>query len=78
MNKIELEKRYINVLTKGWERGLYNGWEPPDVRSPVIVWAVENGFLRVTDARCGFELIKDAFVVWTAAGKLAMESMSDD
>lgn len=76
-NLTELEKKYLEVLKVGWNRGLIKGWEPPDIKSPVIVWAVKEGYLRITDARCGFELMKDAFVVWTAAGKLAMEKLTN-
>ena len=73
----ELEKKYLDVLKTGWKRGLVNGWEPPDIRSPVIVWAVKEGYLRITDARCMFEVMKDSFVVWTAAGKYSMEKLTE-
>lgn len=70
------EERFIEILKKGWQRGLVNGWEPPVIGSPPIVWAIKEGYLRVTDSRCGFECIKDNFVVWTDAGKRAMEVLN--
>lgn len=67
----------MQILQIGWTRGFVNGWEPPQINAPPIVWAVKEGYLRVTDSRCGFERIKDNFVVWTDAGKRAMESMDN-
>lgn len=69
---------FLEVLRIGYhDRGLVNGWEPPDIKSAPIKWAVSEGYLRITNARCGFELIPDAFVVWTDAGKRVMETMKN-
>lgn len=71
-----MSSKFLEILRIGYhDRGLVNGWEPPDIKSPPIVWAVKEGYLRVTNARCLFEIIPDAFVVWTDAGKQAMEAL---
>lgn len=68
-------ENFVEVLRKGYiDRGLVKGWEPPNIKSPPIVWAVKEGYLRITNGRCGFEVIPDCFVVWTDAGKRVMES----
>jgi hypothetical protein len=69
-------ERFLEVLRIGYQdRGLVNGWEPPDINSPPIEWAVKEGYLRITNARCMFEIIPNAFVVWTDAGKRVMETL---
>lgn len=71
-----LKAKYLSVLRKGYhERELVHGWEPPDINSDIIQWAVKEGYLRITDARSGFELMKNSFVVWTDAGKYVMIAM---
>lgn len=68
--------KFLEVLRVGYQdRKLVNGWEPPDIKSPLIIWAVKEGYLRITNARCGFEIIPDSFVVWTDAGKRVMETL---
>lgn len=67
---------YLEVLRIGYhDRGLIHGWEPPDIKSLLIVWAVKEGYLRITNGRCGFEIIPNSFVVWTDAGKRAMQTL---
>ena len=66
--------RYLEVLRVGYQdRGLVKGWEPPDIESAPIAWGVREGYLRVVNGRCGFEIIPNSFVVWTDAGKRVME-----
>lgn len=63
--------RRLYFARKLWVRTMGKGWEPPDPQHPLIVDLVENGFLRRTDGRCGFERIRGACVAWTEAGKAA-------
>lgn len=50
------------------------GWQPQDPYRPIFDVAIEGGFLRRVDGRCGFERIKDTHVAWTQAGALALQA----
>jgi hypothetical protein len=65
----ERRARLMRVL---WDKTGGKGWEPPDPNHPLIVDAVESGYLRRTDGRCGCERIRDACVTWTEAGRAAL------
>jgi hypothetical protein len=69
---IETEK-HLRILRRAFEQMEGKDFEPKEPRHPTILWAIENGFMKRADGRCGFEKIKDAFVVWTPAGRMAMQ-----
>ncbi len=63
---VSIEKiREAYVKTDG------KGWEPPNPSHPQILDLLKRGYVRRTDGRCGFELMKDVMVVWTEAAHLA-------
>lgn len=47
-------------------------WEPGNPFHPWIDTMIEAGFLRRLDGRCGFEAFKDAMLIFTQAGHMAM------
>lgn len=55
-----------------WKAVDGKAWEPPDPHSPFIDEMIEAGYIRRCNMRCGFELLKDAGVTWTEAGRMAM------
>ena len=70
-----LSETRLAALRKAWKTHP-NGWEPPGgTQNPYVEELVKSGFVRITDGRCGFECFKDSFLVWTQAGKIAMEGM---
>jgi hypothetical protein len=71
-----LSKGAIAVLTDG--RFDSKGWEPGNPNSPVIAELIEQGLFKRTDARCGFELLKDAWIKPTVAGRLARNALQGD
>lgn len=61
------------TLNECWRRSPGKAWEPRGgTDTPIIRRFVAAGYLRVVDGRCGFELLKDAMVTWTDAGRAAL------
>lgn len=70
------EERLLKLLRQLFVKTEGRGWAPPDPSHPLILAAVEQGFLRRVDGRCGFERLRDACVAWTPAGRHAVEARS--
>lgn len=67
--RLLLTPKAIAVLMH--DRFKATGWAPNDPRADTIEELVRNGMFRRSDARCGFELEKDAWVSPTVAGMMA-------
>jgi hypothetical protein len=62
------------VLTTCFERAEGKAWEPKNPNHPFLERAIEAGYLRRVDGRCGYELFHLSMVTWTEAGRIAMEA----
>lgn len=51
------------------------GWEPPSPKHAIFDELVEAGLMRRTDARCGFERMRDAWIKPTDAGVRARRTL---
>ena len=51
-----------------WERTDGKAWEPPDLRHPLIVSLIDDGWVKPCTMRCGFEAF-DTGVKWTEAAR---------
>ncbi len=60
--------RHARVLHQLWLKTEGKAWEPPDLRSPLLVQLIEAGWLKRCPMRCGFEAF-DTGVTWTGAGR---------
>lgn len=61
-----------SVLKNLWKKFPGTAWEPRDHQHPFILAAIEAGYFKRSDGRCGFERLKDAFISWTPAAIHAM------
>lgn len=67
-----LSDREQATLAECWRRSGGKAWEPRGGTNTLSVRKyVEAGYLKVVNGRCGFELLKDAMVDWTEAGRTA-------
>lgn len=68
----------MRTLKKCFVLGKGKAWEPPSgTKTEFFAKCVSAGYLQIVDGRCGFELIKDAMVTWTEAGKIAIQTLID-
>jgi DNA-binding PadR family transcriptional regulator len=74
---MKLTQAEMNTLRQCWLMTEGKAWEPRrGTNSKGIKRLVEAGYIRVVDGRCGFELLKDAMVDWTEAGRAALAASS--
>jgi hypothetical protein len=72
----KLTEKEISVLKQCFIRSKGEAWEPPSgTNTNFFDKCVTTGYLKVVDGRCGFELLKNAMVAWTEAGKIAIQSL---
>lgn len=60
-------------VLKLWDRSQGQAWEPPNPEHPSVLKLIEDGWLRRTDGRCGFERFKDSMLAWTPAARAALQ-----
>ena len=66
--------QFRRILKKCWDKSGGKSWEPPTTQNEFFDWAIQEGYVRRADGRFGVERFKDSFVVWTEAGKVALEN----
>lgn len=73
----KLFERRMKALARAFKNMDGKAFEPAVPDHPIIVWAIEEGFMKRVDGRVFFEAMKDAMVKWTVAGEMAIQSWID-
>lgn len=68
-------EKFLRAMRKTYERSSGKPFEQRCSNDhPLIKWGVEQGYWRIVDGRCGFEMIRDCMLTWTAAAHHAFKS----
>lgn len=68
-------ERFMRAMRKIYERSGGKAFEQHCANDhPLIKWGVEQGYWRIVDGRCGFEMIPDCMLAWTGAAHEALRT----